>query len=125
MSHLAEPLECNASPWLKISGTERKACLLSCFGWVAFRLDGVYPGWGWLHVSKCNRQPSDLLVPGTFSLAHRFCGSGLRQGTMVPVASGGLVGKSWIAVGSIGRLLTHVLCVVGSAGGWAQPGLAT
>lgn len=44
---------------------------------------------------------------------------------MVPVASGGLVGKSWIAVGSIGRLLTHVLCVVGSAGGWAQPGLAT
>lgn len=146
-------------------GAERKVCLLSCSGWVAFRLDSVCPGWGWLHVSKCNRQPSDLLVPGTFSFTHRFCGAGLRQGTMVStasgvlagkswtanclqtyikkfyfthrfcgsglrqgmmvsIASGVLVGKSWKAGGSIRRLFSHVPCVVGSAGGWAQPGLA-
>ena len=164
MSHLAEPLGCGASPWLKISGAERKTCLLSCSGWAAFRLDGVCPGWGWFHVSKCNRQSSDLLVPGTFSFAHRFCGSGLRQGTVVSTASGVLsgkswtanclqtyigkfyfahrfcgsglrqgtmvsvasvilVGKSWTPGGSIWRLFTHVLGVVGSAGGWAQPGL--
>lgn len=104
ISRLAVCLGGGASPKSETSGIGRKACVFLPV------LVGLPPsdstesaphGDGSTRLFLCNKRPTDLLVSRTFYFAHRFRGSGLRQGTMVSIASGVLAGKTRTAEGGL------------------------
>lgn len=97
---------------------------LSCSGWApSDSMESAPRGDGPTHLSLRNKQPTDLSVSRTFYFARRFRGSGLRQGTMVSVASGVLAGKTRTAEGGLSAWGGHQLQPLHLRLVWAWRGL--
>ena len=124
-SRLAVRLGRGASSKSDTLGIERKVCVFFpvLVGLPSDWMESAPDGDGSTHLFLCHKQPSDLLVSRTFYFAHRFCGSGLRQGTMVSIASGVSAGKTRTAEGGLSAWggITCRLCIYvlsGRGEGW-------